>query len=202
MGNLAYIHSLKTFGQHTEAANTIIQENIQGKEGITACMLRTAITTGATAHTASFMYAEGTGTRSVTTAAAAAAQKDMSVSVAPKDPAGNAAAANDVIAYVVTGGAWEFNTVASIAASVITLTTNIAVAVLEGAKVRIFGIIADGAVMTLTCTAAGAPNEWGDGDPMIVCPYVGDPMVMQIDNATNASTLEHMLCAWINKSAE
>lgn len=202
MGEMAYIHSLKTFGVHAEAFGTIIQENIQGKEGVTAAMLRLAITTDTTAHTASFMYAEGTGTRFVTTAAAAAAQKDMAASIAPKDPAGNAAAASDVIAYVVTGGAWEFNTVASLAVLVITLTTNIAVAVLSGAKVRIFGIIADGAVMTLTCTAS-VTNTWSDnGEPIIVCPTVGDPMVMQIDNATAASVLDDMLCGWINRSAE
>ena len=35
MGEMAYIHSLKTFGVHTQAFGTIIQENIQGKEGVT-----------------------------------------------------------------------------------------------------------------------------------------------------------------------
>ena len=202
MGNLAFIHSLKTFGAHTEAANTIIQENIQGKNGITTCMLRLAITTAATAHTATFMYAEGTGTRVALTAVAAAAQKVINVDIAPKDPAGNDVAASDVIAYQQADGVWVFDTVASLATLAITLTTNIAVELPSGSKVRIFGVIADGAVFTLTCTAAGAPNEWGDGDPFIVAPTVGDPLVLQIDNATNASTLEHMLCAWINKSAE
>jgi len=203
MGVSAFVHSFKTFGKHSETAATIIQENIQGKDGVTACMLRAAVTTGATAHTLSFMYAEGTGTRVSCPLGAAITQKVINVDIAPKDPAGNATAANDVIAYQVTGGAWEFNTVASLATLAITLTNNIAVALLPGAKIRIFGIIADGAVQTLTLTANGAPNNFGDGgDPIIVCPYVGDPMVVQINNATNASTLEHMLWAYINKSAE
>jgi len=203
MGVSAFVHSFKTFGRHTETADTIIQENIQGKDGRTAAMLRAAVTTGATAHTLSFMYAEGTGTRTTTSAAAAASQKDLVVTDAPKDPAGNAVASGDVIAYQLPTGVWEFNTVASLSTKTITLSTNIAVAVESGAKVRIFGVIADGAVFTLTLTASGAPNSWGDGgDPIIVCPYVGDPMVVQIDNATNASVLEHMLWAYINKSAE
>jgi len=204
MGVSAFVHSFKTFGRHTESAGTIIQENIQGKDGHTAAMLRAAVTTGATAHTLSFMYAEGTGTRTTASAAAAAGQKVLNVTDAPKDPAGNATASGDVIAYQLSDGTWQFDTVDSLSTKAITLTTNIGTAaVLEGAKVRIFGVIADGAVFTLTLTASGAPNSWGDGgDPIIVCPYVGDPMVVQIDNATNASVLEHMLWAYINKSAE
>ena len=203
MGVSAFVHSFKTFGLHTESAGTIIQENIQGKNGVTSCMLRAAVTTAATAHTLSFMYAEGTGTRTTCDGGAAITQAVLDVNIAPKDPAGNAAASGDIIAYQVTDGTWEFNSIASISTKAITLNTNIAIAVLDNAKVRIFGVIADGAVMTLTLTAAGAPNSWGDGgDPIIICPYVGDPMVVQIDNATHASTLEHMLWAWINKSAE
>lgn len=195
----AFVKSFKTFGKHTESAGTAITENVQGIDNYTPALINASITTGATAHTMSICYAQGTGTRSVTTAASAAAATTLDVSVAPKDPAGNAAASGDVIAYQVSDGSWEFNTIASISSLEITLNTAIATAVPAGAKVRIFGVVADGACMQLPLAAAGT-NTFGSGEIAIVGPYPGDPLYVSIDNATNASTINFLVFAYLNKS--
>ena len=88
----AFVSGFKTFGTHTETAGTVITEDIPGSDNVSLALIESLITTGVTAHLGSLMYAQGTGTRVVTTATAASGQKVMSVSVAPKDPAGNATA--------------------------------------------------------------------------------------------------------------
>ncbi len=195
----AFVSGFKTFGTHTEAAGTVITEDIPGSNSVTLALIELLITTGVTAHLGSLMYAQGTGTRVVTTATAASGQKVMSVSVAPKDPAGNATASGDIIAYQLPSGAWEFNVVDSLATLAITLTTNIAVSLAVGAKVRIFGIVADGSLFNIHALAS-VVTKAGEGNIHLVHPFIGDPWYLSSNNATNAGFLNNAVFGYINKN--
>ena len=195
----AYVSGFLPFDYHTEAANTAITENIPGRNGCRLALLDMRYLAAATVHTASFMYAKGTGSRNTASIAAAAAQKDITCTDAPKDPAGNAAAASDIIAYQCSAGTCEFNTVASLAGSVITLTNNIAKALLAGAKVMVLGVVGDGQSQKLTC-AASVESKFGEGRLCsIVHEFMDEPMVLSINNATNAGFLNGLLMAYIDK---
>ena len=180
---------------HTEAAGTAITENIQARDGKRLALIGYAVTAAATAHTLSIMYAGGT--RTTTSAAAATGQKVINVTDAPKDPAGNAIAANDIVAYQVTGGTWEFNTVASLATLAVTHGTNVAVAVLSGAAYRIFGVVGDGALYAFNIAASAQTSAYGS--IYAIAPHKGDPLYVSDNNATNAGSIDHMLFAYINK---
>lgn len=210
MGIPAYVYGFLTHDYHTEAANTAITEEIPAQDGHRLCLIDFEYLAAATAHLASFLYAkdlagqEGSS-RNQASAIALSGQKDITCLVAPKDPAGNAAAASDNIAYQLTDGTWEFNTVASLAGSVITLTNNIAgvdagaggTAIAIGGKVMIFGVVADGAVLNISLTASVVTRK-GEGNIAMVHPYVGEPFFLSIDNATNAGFLEHLVMGYIN----
>lgn len=195
----AFVSGFKTFGTHTETAGTAIDEEIPGSDNVTLALIESLITTGATAHLGSLMYAQGTGTRITCPLGAASGQKDIVCSEAPKDPAGNAAAASDIIAFQVNDGTWEFDTVASLSSLTITCTNNLTGVIAATGKVRVFGIIADGANFGLTL-GASADNELGKGEIAFVHPYMGDPFYLSIDNGTNASTIRNLVFAYINKS--
>lgn len=200
----AFVQGFETMDYHTEAANTVIDEEIQAKDGYRLAVIDFLYLAAATAHVASFMYANATS-RTVTTALAVSGQQVINVAAA-LDPAGNAAAAGDIIAFQLTDGTWEFDTVASLATLAITCTNNITgvdagaggTAIAEGAKVNIFGIVADGAVMNLSLTAS-VLNQYGEGRLSIVHPYMGEPFYLSIDNATNAGFLHYAVMAHINK---
>ena len=198
MGYGAYVEHFTASDYHTETAGTVIDEAIQGREGERLVLLGYDYLAAATAHTMSFMYpGSSTGTRNTTSATAASGQKVMNVTNAPLDPAGNATASGDIIAYQLPTGVWEFNTVASLATLAITLTTNIAISVAASAKVRIFGIVADGAVHNIGMTASIYNQQ--SGHIILINPYVGDPWYVSADNATNAGFLNSLLFGYINK---
>jgi hypothetical protein len=195
----AYVYGFKTFGKHTESAGTTIDEQVPGKDGQRLACIEALVKTQGTAHTMSFMYAEGTGSRNTASADAAAAQKDIVCTDDPKDPAGNAAAADDIIAYQLSDGSWEFNTVASVSSKTITLSNNISSpGVASGAKVNIFGVVADGANFPVSLIAS-TTNEYGKGEIFLVHPYQGEPFYVSIDNGTAASTIENLVFVYTNK---
>ncbi len=196
--NGAYVYDFLTHDYHTEAANTAIDEEIPAQDGQRLALLELLYLAAATAHTASFMFAEGAGSRNTAAAAAAAAQKDITCTDAPKDPAGNAAAASDIIAYQCTDGTWEFNTVASLAGSVITCTNNLVKAVAAGAKVNVFGVVGDNKSLKVHLTAS-VQTEIGKGLITLVHPYIGEPFYLSINNATNAGFLYNLVMGYINK---
>jgi hypothetical protein len=137
--------------------------------------------------------------RNTTSAAAAAAQAVIDVTTTPRDPAGNAAAASDIVAYQCTDGTWEFNTIASVATKAITHNANLAKAVASGAKYLIFGVVGDGACLKLKSTASVQKDWIAYAGPVLVHPYVGEPFYVTIDNATNAGFLQNALFAHIDK---
>lgn len=191
MGNLAFIRDTKSFGYHTETAGTVIQENVPGKDGLRIGLEYLGYTAAATAHTLAVLYPGSlAGCRTTADGAAAASQKDILCADAPTDPAGNAAASGDHIAYQVSDGTWEFNTVASISTKTITLTNNIATALLDGAKVRIFGVVGDGQNFRFAAGAAGT-STFSNNQTIVKVDstFEGDPVILQSDNATNAGFL-------------
>jgi len=195
----AFIETFRTVDYHTEAANTAIDEQIQCSAGQRLALLFYSIVTSTTAHVLYLLQTGAlAGARNSTTAAASAAQKIINVTTTPTDPAGNAAAASDIVAYRCTDGSWEFNTIASVATLAITHTNNLAKAVASGAAYLIFGTVAHGSYQSFTLTAS--VTNVSPAVPIVaVNPYVGDPWYVTIPNATAASVIQTMLFAEINK---
>jgi len=195
----AYISGFFPVDYHTETADTAITEEIQGQNGKRLALLAFEVVTSTTPHTLLLMYpGTSSGSRNTTSAAAAASQKVINVTETPLDPAGNAAAANDIVAYQCTDGTWEFNTIASVSTKAITHGTNLAKAVASGAKYRIFGVAGDNYSHQITLTAS-TTNKNADIPITAVNPYKGDPWYVYIANATAASKIMNMLFAYINK---
>lgn len=192
----AYVYGFVVKDYHTETAGTAIEETIAPIDGARLALKSMHYLAAATAHTASFMYAEGTGSRNTTSAAAAAAQAVINVTDTPLDPAGNAAAASDIVAYQCTDGTWEFNTIASVATKAITHNTNLAKAVASGAKYLIFGVVGDNKSLKVHLTAS---VETVVPELAVVHPYVGEPFYLSINNATNAGFLNSLVMVHINK---
>lgn len=195
----AFIDSFKTFDTHTETAGTAITENVPGSNGHRLALLFYSIVTQGTAHTLHLMEpSSANGSQNTSSAAAAAAQKVINVTNTPLDPAGNAAAANDVVAYQCTDGSWEFNTIASVATLAITHGTNLAKAVAASARYIIFGVTGDNVGQKFTLTAS-TTNVTPAVPLVAVHPYTSIPWYAYIANATAASTIQSMLFAYINK---
>lgn len=191
----ANVTGFQVFDYHTETAGTEIEEEVQGADGKRLALIGYNYLAAGTAHTMSVMYPGGT--RTTADGAAASGQKVIDVNDAPKDPAGNAIAASDIVAYQVSDGTWEFNTVASLSTKEVTHGTNLAVAVLDGALYRIFGVVGDGAKFNFGLTA----SETSEGYDAIfaLAPHKGDPLYVSIDNGTNAGFLNNLIFAHINK---
>lgn len=192
----AYVIGFAPYDYHTETLGTAITENIPGIDGARLALKSMNYLCAGTAHTASFMYAEGTGSRNTAASLAAAGQKDIICTDAPKDPAGNAAATPDILAYQCSDGTWEFNTVASLASSTITCTNNLAKAIPAGNKVLVLGVVGDNKSqrIALPASTVTSPPELS-----VVHPYVGEPMVLSINNITAAGFLNSLVMAYINK---
>ena len=201
MGINAYVDSYLPFDFHTETAGATVASNIDeevpGQDGKRLALVGFNYIVATTPHTLSVMHCGSlAGSRNSASAAAAAAQKVLNVNTAPTDPAGDAAASLDIIAYKVTGGAWEFNTISALSTKAITLTNNIAVAVESGAPVRIFGELTNGYSFKFALPIGTTHYE----DTILMqAPYKGDPLYVSIDNATTAGKLNNLLFAYINK---
>jgi hypothetical protein len=205
----AHVDSFVTKDYHTEAANTAIDEQINPIDGATLALVDFEYLAAATAHIASFMYAGGaglTGSRNTASVLALSGQKFITCTNAPKDPAGNAAAASDIIAFQLTDGTWEWDTVAALVGSVIECTNNITgvdagaggTAIAAGGKVLIFGVVGDGLSQKVSLTASVVTRLDGLS---LVHPYPGEPWYLSITNITNAGFLYRLVCAHINKQA-
>lgn len=219
MGYGAFINSFAVSDYHTETAATPITESIPAMDGLRLALLSGGYLNGSTAHELHFMYAKdsagkpGSSRNTINGGTAAhllSGQKVVDVDVAPLDPAGNAAAASDIVAYQLIDGTWEFNLITSISTKAVTLTNSIAgvdagaggVALADGAPFMIFGVDADGAYLSLSCTAS-VTNNWGaaaGGSGIVLAhPYVGEPWYVYDANASNAGFLLNLLFGYINK---
>lgn len=209
MGIPAYVQGMLAFGYKSVAFGTIIQQNVPPMTGCRSALLRAKYTAAGTAHTLSILYPATTngghapaaatlaGSKNTASALAASGQAVINVTSAPKDPAGNATAAGDIIAYQCTDGTWEFNTVASLDTLAITVSANLAKSVALGAKVRIIGILADGYNMQEPCGANATTTI--EGEPALITPDFDEPCVIQSNNATATGFFLSALFAYINK---
>lgn len=204
--SVAYEASFLFKDYHTENAGTVITEQIPAIDGYRIALNFMSYTAAATAHTASFMYAEGTGSRNTANAATLSGQADIVCASAPKDPAGNAAAANDIVAFQLSDGTWEFGVVQAVNANTITLTGNITgvdagaggTAILAGGKVNVFGVVGDNKSNKLQLPAS-VTTKFAEHKTIPLCPYIGEPMYLSINNATNAGSIDTLVISYINK---
>jgi len=207
----AYVYGFLCKDYHTEAANTVIDEEIPAQNGMRLALLEMEYLCGGTAHLASFMYARDPAAtpgscRNTASAQALSGQLVINVTTTPTDPAGNVVANNDIIAWQLTDGTWEYGLIASVIASAITLQANIqgldagagGVAIAALARVMIFGAIADGAVMNVALPLSVVTRK-GQGHLTLVHPYMSEPFYLSIDNITAAGFLEHLVMGYINK---
>ena len=202
----AYASGFHVSDYHTEAANTAIVETIPGRNGQRLALVSLNYLAAATAHTLSVMHCGSlAGSRNTASVLALSGQKTITCTSAPTDPAGNAAATPDIIAFQLSDGTWEWDTVASIAGSVVTCTNNITgvdaggggTAILAGGKVRIFGVVGDLSYYGVHLTASVVTSF--DNTLLVAAPFKGDPLYVSINNATNAGFLYNMVFAYINK---
>jgi len=208
---LSYAYGFLTKDYHTEAANTAITEEIPGQNGHRLALINLEYLCAATAHNTDLLFAkdlagqEGSSRNHVATLVLSG-QKLIICLVAPKDPAGNAAAASDNLAFQLDDGTWEFDTVASLAGSTITCTNNITgvdagaggQAMAVGNRVNIIGVIADGAYNRIHHIASVLTTA-GEGSIYSLHPFVSEPWFLSNGNATNAGFLNQALFAYINK---
>ena len=206
MGINAYVSSYLAKDYHTETLGTAIDEEIPGQNGKRLALVGFDYLCGSTAHTLKVLHCGSVaGSRTVTSALAVSGQKVIAAAVAPTDPAGNATASGDIIAFQLTDGTWEFDTVASLSTLNITCTNNItgldsgggATAIAAGGAIRIFGVIGDGYNFTFGLTASVVTHF----DDTILCqaPFVGDPLYVSNANPTAQSFQNNLLFAYINK---
>lgn len=208
-------------------AYTQFVEPGQGAGVITALTFAQWVT-GATAHTLTVMRplsaqslpnSNGKRCSCYLTAAAAASQavininQDPGVYTAYSFPGGatprtanNVIAANDYVMYQYPDGTWEVNTVASVATLAITLTNNLATGGLaSGAPVWWFGVTTDVNPYSATAhpafaLAASSTINFGSEafSPWMTTFGQNEPLLLYVDNATNASVLERLSAAWLN----
>ena len=202
----AYISSFLPFDYHTETAGTAIDEEVPGQNGKRLALVGVNYLAGATAQTLNIMHCGSVaGSRTTASALAVSGQKVINATDAPTDPAGNATAANDIIAWQNTDGSWEFDIVASLATKAITITNNIqgvdagagATAIAAGGAIRIFGVVGDNFSFVFSLVAATVLHL--DDTILMQAPFFGDPLYVTNANGTNDSFQNNLLFAYINK---
>ena len=206
----AHVYGFEVVDYHTEAFDTVIDEAIQAQNGHRLALIDFEYLNSTTAHLASFMFARdnpgnpGTS-RNTNLAAINSAATEIETAAVPMDPAGNAAANLDICAYQLVDGTWEFNVITANAPNVLTVgaiqgvdAAGGALAIAAGAKVLIFGVIADGAVQNISLPVSVVTRA-GEGRLLLVHPFFGEPYYLSIDNPTATGFLMHALFAHINK---
>jgi len=156
-------------------------------------------TAAGTAHTLTMMRGQ---THAKAAAAAAAAAVAVVVDTAMLDGAGNALAANDLVAIELDDGSWHLGIVDTsgwdAGTKTITLTSGTAIpagrSVLLGGAVVSYGIAGDAnhANFTLTGTASVSSNfpAVANAGPLCKSPYRNSPIIVDSDNATATGTIE------------
>lgn len=206
MGINAFVDSYLGFGYHTESSGTAIDEAIPGRNNKRLALVGVDYLCGATAQTMNIMHCGSVaGSRTTTSAAAVSGQAVIIATDSPTDPAGNATASGDIIAFQLLDGTWEFDTVSSLSTKTITMNNNIngvdsgggAAAVASGAAIRIFGVVGDSYSFVIGLAAS---TQYSYRDTIIAqAPFIGDPLYVTNANAAAASFQNNVLFAYINK---
>ena len=206
MGINAFVSSYLGFDYHTETAGTAIDEEVPGQNGKRLALVGVDYLNAATVQTINVMHCgKLAGSRTTASALAVSGQKVINATDAPTDPAGNATASGDIIAFQLTDGTWEFDIVDSLATLAITITNNIqgvdagagATAIAAGGAIRIFGVVGDNYSFVIGLAASVLTHF--DDTILAQAPFVGDPLYVTNANATNASFQHNLLFAYINK---
>lgn len=206
----AYVYNFFPIDYHTETQPTTIDEPIPGQDGHRLALIDFEYLCGTTIHLASFMYANDAAaspgsSRNTSLAAIDSNEVLLETAIQPMDPLGNIAQNNDICAYQLLDGTWEFNVITNLAANVLTIANIVgldagagAPAIAAGAKVMIFGIVADGAVQNISLPLSVVTRK-GEGRLALVHPHMGEPWYLSINNATADGFLMSATCAYINK---
>lgn len=217
-GGGLHVFGSKSYGKLTQTAGTIITRLIEPKVNAVTRLTSLWYTCSTTAHTLTVMRPFG-----VTTFTAAAAASQAVVNIA-RDPgtysafftatptvANNILAGSDFVVYQMADGTFALDTVASVSALAVTLTTNLGTGgVAAGGKLWWYGIITDtsphdgkahpqytlaASVVTKLGTDAGesisgwfesVPGALGSG---LESPQ-NQPLICHSGNATAAGVLE------------
>ena len=202
----AHVHSYLAKDYHTEALNTAIDEEIPGQNGKRLALVGFEYLNDTTIHNLCVMHCgSSAGSRNTASVLAVSGATQITTTTAPTSPKGDAIAADDIIAFQLTDGTWEFDTCASVAGSVIQCTNAIVgvdagvggTAIAAGGKVRIFGIIADGYHYNFHLPVS-VTTKYED-TVLCTAPFMGDPLYVSDANATAAGFLKSLLFAYINK---
>lgn len=181
------------YGKKTESAGTAIQRLVGGRKGMFTHLLGVRYTAGATAHVLTVMRGQS---YAKVAADAAAAQKDVVVDAALTDGAGNAIASGDIMAIQKPDGTWIFDTVASWAATTltITMTTNLPTGgVSNGARVVSYGVPGDSGHSEYTFDLGASGTTTIPGGEVVGSVVRSsrdhEPLILSVNNVTNAGTL-------------
>lgn len=125
--------------------------------------------------------------------------------------ANNVIAANDNVAYQYPDGTWEINTVASVSSLNITLTNSLATGgLVAGAPVWFFGATGDtnpydGKVHpAFNLYSPSNPtilNFGSEGFPWMGTFSAGQPLLISVNNASNASVLERLTAGYSDRGS-
>lgn len=177
-------------GTLTATAGTAIRYLVQPNRNGKVRASKLVYTAGATAHTATFLRPIG---RTTTTSATAASGTVINLTADP-GPSGNGIATNDLIAIRETDGVTRLYTVSSVSTLAITLSSGLVAGVASGGKVWNFGVTgdtnpADGAAHPAFALASGAATTFTDDNGFVATFATDDPLLLSVNNATNAGTL-------------
>lgn len=195
-------------GRATASANTVINVLVPPRNNKKTKLDKYVVTTGATAHTLTILRPLN---RVKLALAAAASQAVIVLAADPgiylgKVVANNLITTNDWLVLQLPDGTYSIVRVHSSTAPVtnadgtvnVTLTANLGVlGAKQFALCWFMGIITDTDPQTgeahpiFTLKASGTNSDTGNGGSLCESLRQFDPLILQIDNATNASTLEN-----------
>lgn len=203
----------KTYGKKTASAGTKIVQLIEPRAGAYTNLSYLEYTAGATAHVLTVMKPLGTTTLS---AAAAAAQAVVNITADPGDYTGvqtadNAIAASDRVVVELSDGTFHLDTVSSVSSLAITLATVLPIAASSGAKFWFFGVEAN--TNPFDARAHETFNLDASGTTVLGSEQAGDigffgsnrayePLILSIDNATNAGVLERVVATYGRRGSQ
>lgn len=183
------------YGKKTAAANTRIQYLVGGVGSLFTHLLNIRVATLATAHVLTVM--RGASRTKVTTDLAAAGTS-LVIDEALTDGDGNAIAANDLVAVQLDNGTWHLSLVTSWTVGTLTLVLTTAIptgrTARRGARVVNYGVAGDTwHSLRQFDLAASSTNQFpavaGAVESLVRASAPGEPLLIDIDNATNASTV-------------
>lgn len=196
------------FGRLTQSAGTAIVRTIApkkqragGRQTWRTRIVAIRYTAGLTAHTLTIMRPLGTTTL---TAAAAASATVINIAADAQAPsAGGALAANDYLVLELSDGTFQTVTVSSVASLAITIGTALTASMLSGAKVWCMGIATDhndtyalGASAVTILDGYQLTGRRNIG--LVASQFRYEPIIVYVDNITNAGVLEQVSGFWAN----